>query len=421
MRSTRASISRKTEPRHGGTVDQARKHVRARKLEIAGLFAGIGGLELGLSESGHFASTLCEIDPEAATVLKHRFTDAVLVRDVRDTSDVLASISPTAQLLTAGFPCTDLSQAGTTRGFAGGRSSLIRHAVRILKAKSFPHVLIENVPNWRVLHGGVYFAEVIRALERLGYAWAYRTIDARAFGLPQRRHRLFLYATLDGDPRPILFDGDATPDESVWSLRERAHGFYWTEGSRGLGWGEDCVPTLKGGSSIGVPAPPAIVMPELSFVTPNIRDAERLQGLPAGWTDFRSSIDGGPYASRRRWLLVGNAVNVRVSAWIGKNLAQPPSVERDSGRRLRTGDPWPAAAWGDRSARWAVEVGAWPVRVKQRPLADFLQYPVAQLSERAAAGFLARYKAGGLKIKRDFLEALEGHLRQTRMSNRAAA
>jgi DNA (cytosine-5)-methyltransferase 1 len=69
-------------------------------------------------------------------------------------------------LLTAGFPCTDLSQAGTTRGYAGGRSSLIRDALSILKRRRFPHVLIENVPNWRFLHGGKYLTEVVNALER---------------------------------------------------------------------------------------------------------------------------------------------------------------------------------------------------------------------------------------------------------------
>ena len=54
-------------------------------------------------------------------------------------------------------------------------------------ARPFPHVLLENVPNWRVLHKGEYLREVAQALEKLGYRWAYRTVDALAFGAPQRR------------------------------------------------------------------------------------------------------------------------------------------------------------------------------------------------------------------------------------------
>ena len=51
------------------------------------------------------------------------------------------------------------------------------------------------------------------------------------------------------------------------------HGFYWTEGTRGLGWAADAVPTLKNGSTIGIPSPPAILMPTGVVIQPDIRDA----------------------------------------------------------------------------------------------------------------------------------------------------
>lgn len=392
-----------------------------RKFEVTALFAGVGGLELGLEQAGHRATSMCEIDAEAATVLAKRFPRTSLVRDVCRTDEVIEAVSKRSDLLTAGFPCTDLSQVGATQGFAGGRSSLIRDALRILKKREFGHVLIENVPNWRSLHKGVYLNEVVSALERMGYAWAYRTIDARAFGVPQRRLRLFLYATREGDPREVLFNGDKTPDDTTWSLRERAHGFYWTEGSRGIGWGEDCVPTLKGGSSIGIPAPPAIVMPNLDIVTPDIRDAERLQGLPADWTNFDESIDGGVFKQRRRWMLVGNAVNVEVAAWVGEQLARPTRAERELGAPLKKGDSWPAAAWGDGGKRWAHEIGAWPVRERPTPLAKFLQHPGAPLSERATNGFYERYKKSRLVVKADFAKALARHLKRMRGTQRRAA
>ena len=165
---------------------------------MTGLFGGIGGFELGLSQAGHQATTFCEIDPEASTILKARFPGVALTRDIRRTEEVAAAISPRSDLITAGFPCSDLSQAGRVQGFGGSRSSLVRDALRLLDKRPFAHVLLENVPNWRSLHRGAYLDEVVTTLEKRGYRWAYRTINALAFGAPQRRLRIFLYATLEG-------------------------------------------------------------------------------------------------------------------------------------------------------------------------------------------------------------------------------
>lgn len=396
---------------------------RTRAFDVTALFGGIGGLELGLSRAGHHASSFCEIDPEAATILEAKFPDAVLVRDIRRTDEVLAAIGAKSDLLTGGFPCTDLSQAGRVQGFAGGRSSLVRDALRLLKARRFPHVLLENVPNWRVLHGGEYLREVVGALEGLGYRWAYRTVDALAFGAPQRRLRIFLYATLEGDPRDVLFHGDAVAPEQAFDLKDRAHGFYWTEGTRGLGWGEDCVPTLKGGSTVGVPSPPAILLPDalgvagctasgdFRLVTPDIRDAERLQGLPVDWTSgSETTLDGGLFRARRRWLLVGNAVNVRAAAWLGERLAAPTPWDGQAGRPLTDGTSWPAAAWFDGTTRYSADVGSWPIAAPREQLAEFLAYPGAPLSARAASGFLGRLLAGRLRQKPGFALALQAHI-----------
>ena len=358
-------------------------------------------------------------------MLGRRFPNAVLTRDVRCLDEVMDAISPASELLTAGFPCTDLSQAGLAQGFAGGRSSLVRDVLELLRQRPFGHVLLENVPNWRLLHGGRYLREVVGDVEALGYRWAYRTVDAHAFGIPQRRLRILFYASLVDDPRDVLFPGDCAVPKQSFDIDERAHGFYWTEGLRGLGWGEDCVPTLKGGSTVGVPSPPAILLPSLlvpaattttgihRLVTPAIEDAERLQGLPPGWTDITTcTCDGGPYRSRRRWVLVGNAVNVGVADWLGRRLAQPTRWSEEHQTPLKADQPWPLAAWGDGSSRWAVQVGTWPEDRMAEPLADFLRGPGNALSLRAAEGFLGRLRIGTLKSRPSLVAALEEHIRQ---------
>lgn len=160
-------------------------------LNVTALFAGIGGLELGLERAGHKTTLMCESAAQAVAVLRTRFPRVAILPDVRDVRTLARRSSGQSSLLTAGFPCTDLSQAGRTLGFDGSQSVLIRPTLELAKRRRFDRILVENVPNWRVLHGGQYFDEVIKTLEKLGYIWAYRTIDAYPFGVPQRRRKSF--------------------------------------------------------------------------------------------------------------------------------------------------------------------------------------------------------------------------------------
>jgi hypothetical protein len=71
----------------------------------------------------------------------------------------------------------------------------------------------------------------------------------------------FVASACDLEPEKVLFCDDTHPREASTELTTRAHGFYWTEGVRGLGWAPDAVPTLKNGSTVGIPSPPAILLP----------------------------------------------------------------------------------------------------------------------------------------------------------------
>src|SRR5262249_45526194 len=151
----------------------------------------------------------------------------------------------------------------------------------------------------------------------------------RSFGLPQRRLRIILLASRTEDPRSVLFCDDTDQSFSRNGHVPSACAFYWTEGNNGLGWAIDAVPPLKGGSGCGIPSPPAIwIRSEHAIVTPDIRDAERLQGFPAGWTLPATGYD---VRSGKRWQLVGNAVSVPVANWIGSRLLSPGEylVDRD--------------------------------------------------------------------------------------------
>jgi len=374
-----------------------------RTLRVAGLFAGIGGLEWGLATSGAHAELLCEWWEPAQDVLRARFPEVPIAADIR----TLRSL-PAVDLLTAGFPCTDLSQAGMTRGIEGSQSGLVAEVFRLLRRRRVPFVLLENVRNMLVLDGGRAMRYLIDELEGLGYRWAYRLVDSRFSGVPQRRQRVILLAARHDDPRAVLLADDAgqPPDDS---FADDSFGFYWTEGLRGLGWAQDAVPTLKGGSTIGIPSPPAIWNPDgedgRRFVLPAIDEAEVLQGFPPGWTEPAGATRRGV-----RWKLVGNAVTVGVAAWVGTRLQQPGTPILD-GRALRPGSAWPTAGWGAAGKAWAADVSMWPTRAPYQHLRQIVDVQTdSALSVRGAAGFLNRAERGHLRFVPGFLDDLRAHI-----------
>jgi len=371
-------------------------------MNVAGLFAGIGGLEAGLSSAGHHSVMLCEIWEPARAVLARRFPNIPLESDVAE----LKSLPGDTEILVAGFPCQDLSQAGMTAGINGKRSGLVGNVFRLLDRRKVPWVVLENVSFMLHLDGGRGLRLLIDAFEERGYRWAYRVVNSLAF-LPQRRERvLFVATTTDTDPADVLHADDVSAPNVTTTLETHAHGFYWTEGIRGLGWAADAIPTLKNGSTVGIASPPAILLPDGHVVTPEIRDAERLQGFDAGWTAPAMDVGRGSL----RWSLVGNAVSVPVAEWLGRRLASPGSYDTARDRELAADARWPKAARFDGTVRKRVDISTFPLVRERAPLAEFLRFEGKPLSARATRGFLSRTDRSTLRFTPGFLERLRRHL-----------
>jgi DNA (cytosine-5)-methyltransferase 1 len=375
-----------------------------RSLPTVGLFAGVGGIEKGLAAAGHESLMMCEIEPTARAVLDQHFPEVAKHDDVT----TLGDLPEGTKLLAGGFPCQDLSQAGKTRGIDGMRSGLVRDALRLAAKRKVPWLLLENVPFMLQLGRGRALDVIVTVLEDLGYRWAYRVVDARAFGLPQRRERVFLVAARDDDPRGVLFADDAGTREEPKLDGKLAAGFYWTEGIRGLGWAVDAVPTLKGGSTVGVPSPPGIWLADGRMVTPSIEDAEALQGFPRGWTKAAETVAKKGF----RWKLVGNAVSVPAFKWLGERLASPGDVILRNVAPVRTDRMWPTAAFNVGEGRFSNDLSKWPKHYKAKHLHEFIDDDPALLTRRATAGFLDRTKQGSLRFPPGFIKAVEAHLRR---------
>ena len=168
------------------------------------------------------------------------------------------------------------------QGDRGEASGSVGEVFRLLEGRRVPLLMLENVRNMLVLDGAQAMRFLVDELEALGYRWAYRLVDSRFTGVPQRRQRVIFLASLTSIPARSY--SPTTPVNQRASTSGRPYGFYWTEGVRGLGWARDAVPTLKGGSTIGIPSPPAIWNPggeRSRIVTPQIERGGAAPGIPA--------------------------------------------------------------------------------------------------------------------------------------------
>jgi len=368
-------------------------------MSVTGLFSGIGGFELAFQRAGFESELLVEIDPSAASVLKTRFPEAELRGDVLDLKELPASTT----IVTAGFPCQNLSMAGDKSGISGPKSGVVQKMFDLIERSRVPTVVFENVYFMLQLDSGKAMEWMVGRFEELGYAWAYRVLDSIGFGLPQRRRRVYFVASLELDPRTVLFADEKARLETPEMDLTRPLGFYWTEGRSGIGLTVDAIPPLKVGSSLGIVSPPAVLFPDGEVLIPSISACEQLQGYLTGWTE---PADTNESKRNSRWRLVGNAVSVPVAEWVAKRIKTPGEVldfPRVPDRQRRS---WPDSAWNVGEGRVNVVASGQPLSVHRPSIAELRDSTWSRLSERALAGFIGRVEAGKLRTPGGFLDAL---------------
>jgi DNA (cytosine-5)-methyltransferase 1 len=331
-------------------------------------------------------------------VLKKHFADATIEADVADLKEICSS----ARILTAGFPCQNLSMAGDKSGLSGSKSSDIRHLFDLLRIGNRPTLVIENVYFMLHLSRGAAMKSLVADLESLGYEWAYRIVNTTSFGLPQRRRRVFLVASTALDPRQVLFADEAGSAPKSVPAIDRPIGFYWTEGRRGMGLAVDGIPPLKVASGLGIPSTPAVLFPDGAVLTPSIEACEVLQGFPPGWTD----LDFGGKRSPR-WSMVGNAVSVPAARWLAGRLDAPGQMLALPTRRLSAEATWPDAAYGNSDGHFAVEASDRPSNLAPASIETYRDASWKSLSARALRGYLSRAREGGLRFPEGFLDLLD--------------
>lgn len=383
-------------------------------MTVVGLFAGIGGFERAFADAGFETEMLVEIDPAASAVLRERFPGTHLIADVTAVSDLPDSTT----IVTAGFPCQNLSMAGDKTGINGRKSGVVEKMFDLISRSRAPTVVIENVYFMLQLDSGRAMEWLVGQFEDLGYYWGYRVLDTMGFGLPHRRRRVYMVASREIDPRAVLFADEGPGSEPRPPQLGEPIGFYWTEGKSGVGLTCDGIPPLKVGSALGIPSAPAVLFPDGEVLMPSVAACERLQGFPAGWTDgahtgenvgeenivLARAVDNT--VNRAAWRLVGNAVSVPVARWVAERIRAPGTIKSFNITSIEPNRRWPDAAWNVGSGRVGVMASDKPILVERTPISLFRESTWTRLSERALSGFIRRAESGNLKMPPGFLDAL---------------
>lgn len=325
------------------TVHKAKRRTKYTSIE---LFAGAGGLALGLENAGIRHNLLVEIDKfAAATLLKNRPKWNVHCGDARTTS--YAGLD--ADIVTGGFPCQAFSYAGNKLGFEDARGTLFFELARCIKEVRPKIAVGENVRGLLAHDNGRTLKSMLSILDELGYRAAFRILRAQYLDVPQKRERLVIIGVRKDLDLPILFPKER--DYTV-SLRDAFHkvprsggqkypkrkhdimklvppGGYWrdlpldlqkeymggsfylsggkTGMARRLSWDEPsltltCAPAQKQTERCH----PAETRPL------TVREYARIQTFPDEW-EFEGSI-GSQYKQ------IGNAVPVNLAYYIGQCL-----------------------------------------------------------------------------------------------------
>lgn len=244
-------------------------------MRLGSLFAGIGGFDLAAERAGMEVVFQSENDAKASAVLKHHWPEVPNYGDIhnmgvpvgsgggrrhardsggdkpdteeRDNPGHMEATNgrangrgplPGVDVLTGGFPCQDYSVAGNRGGLAGDRGALWWEYHRLISTLRPTWIVGENVPGLLSSRDGADFETIVGSLTELGYGVAWAVLDARYFGVAQRRRRVFIVGHSGGVPRPeVLALGEGlfghpvpcreTGERTAPTLAARTNGGGW--------------------------------------------------------------------------------------------------------------------------------------------------------------------------------------------------
>lgn len=309
------------------------------------LFAGAGGLALGLELAGLTTEALIEIDKAACETLKHNRPQWNVINE--DVRNIDFSKYKGVDVVTGGFPCQAFSYAGKKLGFDDVRGTMFFEFARAIKEIRPKMFIGENVRGLINHDNGRTLKTIIDILTEMGYNVRYELLNAVNYGVPQKRERIIIVGTL-----PEYEFNFPKPEERIVTLKDALYNVPKSEGMQysanrkrilemvppGGCWRDLPEDVQKefmgksyysGGGRTGMARRLSWDEPSLTLTTSpsqkqterchpdeirpfTVREYARIQTFPDYW-EFIGTISN-------RYKQIGNAVAVRMAYKLGKSI-----------------------------------------------------------------------------------------------------
>ena len=188
-------------------------------MKYISLFSGVGGFELAINDKGECIG-FSEVDKYAISVYNYHFPKHKLYGDI---SKIDWNTVPDFDLVVGGSLCQDLSVAGKQQGLSGARSGLFFEFIKCLKEKQPTNFIWENVKGALSSSSGWDFARVQIEFSEAGYDCEWQVLNAKDFGVPQNRERIFVVGHLRGKSRPKVFPIRTTNEQTIKQINQPTH------------------------------------------------------------------------------------------------------------------------------------------------------------------------------------------------------
>ncbi len=300
-----------------------------KEFTFIDLFAGIGGIRKGFEDAGGECLFTSEWDESAQKTYQANYNEV----PHGDITKIKPEEIPTFDMLLAGFPCQPFSQAGLKKGFEDTRGTLFFDIARIVEFHKPAVVFLENVRNLATHDNGNTLKVILKTLSDLGYTVYHRLYNAKHFGVPQNRVRIYIVAfkqpvdfifpselnikTRLGDILEKNVDEKYTISDKLWAGHQRRKAEHKEKGN-GFGYSmfneeSEYTSTIsaryyKDGSEILIEQ----VGKNPRKLTP--REAARLQGYPDNFVI--------PVSDNQAYKQFGNSVAVPVIKVLAKQIVE---------------------------------------------------------------------------------------------------
>lgn len=225
-------------------------------LNYIDLFAGAGGLSLGIKQAGF--NKLCDVEilPFAVETLKSNFEEAIhFCGDIADFHPKELVKGESIDLVVGGPPCQGFSVAGK-RDVSDQRNFLFGQFLRVVEETKPIFFVLENVPGIITLKNGEFYHKIVQGFTKLGYTVSVRILEAADYGVPQLRTRAIFIGNRRGIKNPyptklLTPRKYKTINDAIYDLEDKPRGFIpnheWTKHSKKI---ENRIKTVLPGESL---------------------------------------------------------------------------------------------------------------------------------------------------------------------------